>query len=971
MIKPLRHLTFRLLLVLLIVPYICQGQECLSLLDSAALNKTKNRTKALEYLRQLATSLDSGLCDTQIGYAEAYNNTGLLFKELNEKRASIDMLTKAIETKLYRYDSFAIELLPYYDNIYSVYRDYNDYITAGRYLSYAEKTLKNRSNQDLPYLNHLIESGIFYKEIGKLNESAEILGKAKDFINSKSMGDSISGTILIETGSLYTLQGEYDKAERDLNRAITILRANYPALHARAVDRLAKLLMENGDLAQSETRLLSNISFKKNKFPSDTLLLVESLNNLGVLYFRINDIENAKEYFSQMMQLGATHMEIRPFALNNLGVIEMRQGKIDVALGYFNEASKYFASNFGTLHQEYANVLNNLAGAHKLLNDYEQALSYYNQVLELDRILFGADHPKYATTLSNLAFIYRHLGYVEIAEKFIRNATKIKKHSLGDFHHEVARSFDDLGLMELTRGDTLAALHSFDSALYISINHIQNIFPVLTDPQRILAYKEIQHSLKRFSALAFSEHFFSSQWSEKALDYTINTKSILFYTSDKIRRAAQESNNPIINSLYYRWRKQGVDLANAYLLSNSERTAQGISISEMEEHYEKLEKELALRINAVSSQQETAFMHWQEISNAMPDSTALVEIIQYNPYGLEVTDTATVQGFIDQSRYVAFIIKPNEQLERVTWSNQTKFDKQFSYYRNCIRYKITDNLTFDQLWAPIDERVGESKKVYFSADGGWHETNPSAFYDTQAKKYISERYPIVTITSGKDILLSKSYEWSKTAQILGNPDFSVHAKSIELEQLEGAEAEAREINDILRAEKWKTDEYINAKATEETIKNMRSPGVLHIATHGYFNENETDQPLLNSGLYLTTAGKRSTEDGKLTAYEAMNLELDKTLLVVLSACETGLGHVEDGEGVFGLQRAFLTAGAKNLIITLMKINDQATQTFMEMFYREFAESENVESSFFNARMKFKNQYPDPLDWGAFILITKG
>ncbi|MEP0367436.1 MAG: CHAT domain-containing tetratricopeptide repeat protein [Cyclobacteriaceae bacterium] len=954
---------------LFLLPAYLNAQQCLSLLDSAIFYQTTDRGKTAENLQKLVSRLDSNFCDKQIGYAEAYNNAGLLYWKLNDRRSAIDLLTKAMDEKLLEYDSFAIEMLPYYDNLYAVYRDYSEYIRAGQFLNLAEKSLANHNEEDLTYLNHLIKSGVFYKEIGMLSKSGAMLAKAKDMTLHTPVDDSIKGSVLIEAGSLYTLQGEYKLAEQDLTRAISILRTNYPALHARAVDRLAKLLMENGELAKSESNLLSNISFKKSEFPSDTLLLVESLNNLGVLYFRINDLDKSKKYFQDLVDIGDSHPEIRPFGLNNLGAIELRQGNTEAALKHFKEASHYFASTFGTLHQEYANVLNNLAGAYNKIGDYDQALSLYNQVLDLDRILFGESHPKYATSLTNLAHVYRQLGYMDVAERFIRNSTIIKQKSLGPHHHEVAKSLNDLGLMQLILKDSTQALQLFDSALHINIIHIQKIFPVLTDAQRTLAYKDLQYSLRRFSSIAFSEKYFNTKWSEKALNYTINTKSILFYASDKMRRLIQESGDPEIANYYYRWRQHGIALANAYLLSTRERQAQDISLAKLEEEYDNLEKALTFRVSAFSNQSETTFIEWQQISDAMLDSTALVEIVQFKPYDLEIDSSGIRQGFRDESRYVAFVIKPGRDLQKVNWEANNNFKKQFSLYRNSLKYSIKDYNSFGALWANIDNQLRDVRKVYFAGDGDWHEINPSIFYDTAQSKYVAEKYKLLTITSGKDLTLNHRNNWERTASVFGNPDFSVH-KDLDLEELLGAEEEAKEVTDVLKKDKWKTEAYLTKKATEESIKDISNPGILHIATHGYFNENETEEPLLNSGLYLATNAKNTQEDGKVTAYEAMNLKLDETLLVVLSACETGLGQVENGEGVFGLQRAFLAAGSENLIITLMKIKDEPTQDFMNLFYKAFVESSNVQIAFFSARAEFKKSYPDPVDWGAFILISK-
>jgi CHAT domain-containing protein len=231
-----------------------------------------------------------------------------------------------------------------------------------------------------------------------------------------------------------------------------------------------------------------------------------------------------------------------------------------------------------------------------------------------------------------------------------------------------------------------------------------------------------------------------------------------------------------------------------------------------------------------------------------------------------------------------------------------------------------------------------------------------------------------------------------SAFMFGNPAFYFTASADDaIAPLPGTEKEISQLQFMLKQKGWATKEYVEKTATEERIKELNSPKVFHVATHGFYkpamqttgdndlegNEAKlTQNPLMRTGLLLTGAGdllgktdfNYNIENGILTAYEAMNLNLDKTDLVVLSACETGLGQLEAGEGVYGLQRAFLVAGAKVLIMSMFKVDDDATQKLMLKFYQKWLNTGNVRQSFMDAKKELRVEYPEPIYWGAFIMI---
>jgi CHAT domain-containing protein len=196
--------------------------------------------------------------------------------------------------------------------------------------------------------------------------------------------------------------------------------------------------------------------------------------------------------------------------------------------------------------------------------------------------------------------------------------------------------------------------------------------------------------------------------------------------------------------------------------------------------------------------------------------------------------------------------------------------------------------------------------------------------------------------------------------------------------------------------------WLQGDALKGHLKTSPSPRILHIATHGFFLEDQKhdlsqgqlelgtlgamagsslgrlshalENPLLRSGLALAGANTwlqnkplpAEAEDGILTAEDVSGLDLLGTDLVVLSACDTGLGAVHIGEGVFGLRRSFVLAGAKTLVMSLWKVPDQQTQELMEDFYRRILMGEPRADALRAAQLAMKERYPDPLYWGAFI-----
>jgi CHAT domain-containing protein/tetratricopeptide (TPR) repeat protein len=361
---------------------------------------------------------------------------------------------------------------------------------------------------------------------------------------------------------------------------------------------------------------------------------------------------------------------------------------------------------------------------------------------------------------------------------------------------------------------------------------------------------------------------------------------------------------------------------------------------------------------------------------------------------------------------------------------------------------------FDAFWKPLQPALGEAKRVYLAPDGVLNQVS-FAVIPSPDGRLLSDRYELRMVNSTADLLRSASQSPTTNAVLIGNPKFNlpqdelqrslaelnrplpktdpaktdpantepailasasapdsfqnIHrtrglfrgapdgdcADSEVLPALPGTQAEVQGIYSMLLRDGWSADPpYTDSHALEEVIKRVHHPRVLHIATHGFFLDDQRMQtgprditasamedPMLSSGLLFAGATRSvcglaaaaNADDGILTAYEASMLDLQGTELVVLSACNTGLGTNRSGEGVFGLRRAFQEAGADSVLMSMWQVPDEETKRLMTLFYENWLAGKNKHEALRMAQRKLRDELRAegrdwPFYWGAFILV---
>jgi CHAT domain-containing protein len=458
---------------------------------------------------------------------------------------------------------------------------------------------------------------------------------------------------------------------------------------------------------------------------------------------------------------------------------------------------------------------------------------------------------------------------------------------------------------------------------------------------------------------------------------------LLLNSTSKVKSAILKSGNAPLIKDYLGWLDAKESLSRYYSLSKEDIKEQKINLDSMERSTNALEKSLSERSKEFSSGYATQKVSWAEIAGSLADQEALVEIIHIRGYDFD---------FTPESRYLALVLTKGATAPKIgVMENGNQLETRYAkYYRNSIHQKTPDEHSYTQFWSKIDPLLAGKKQVFISPDGVYNQININTLKD-KAGAYVLNKYDLVIVGNSKDVLSIKGRTPStkKEAFLLGFPDYG----GPNIPALPATKAELDGISKQLKAGGYTTKQFMERGATEAILKTVKAPSLVHIATHGYFLEdvdmseghaagisleNAQDNPLLRSGLLLagaatTMSGQAnvdltSNDNGVLTAYEAMNLDLTGTDLIILSACETGLGDVKVGEGVYGLQRAFLVAGANALIMSLWKVDDAATQQLMTNFYTNWIKSGNKLAAFKQAQTQLMAKYKEPYYWGAFVMM---
>lgn len=965
-----------------------QFAEALNSCESAIAQAGNNTSQLVPLLKSKASA------QMALGnYAEAEASLKQILplalhhqSETNDVKARLASLYTSMN-KLAEAEVLYAEIKPYYESQakaaelqyvnflgnYAAFLQANsDFALAEQMLLQSIETKKRLFGEESPsYLSSYENLGVLHLTLGKYSKSKEILASVYEAKNTSEAFEEVS--------KAYTL------------------------------NNLGVICRAMGEFGKAEEYFLQSLAYYEQSLGKNHIYCANVSNELGILYMKMGNTKAAHVQLESALAIfqssyGKNHIDYVS-ALENLASLNYMEGEIETSKTQLEEALEIDKAILGIEHPLYSKTLHNLASILEELGDYDRASELYTESLEIAEKNFGKEHPSYANTLYNLAVLKQEQEQYEEAKGLFQEVVRLRSILLNANHPDIAYSYYGLAAVKQKTGDFDGSQNDYRIAIQSYLESINNYFPSLSEEEKSAFYAKIKPVFEAYQD--FAVEFVYHQRGDQAVmdqmladlyDLQLQTKALLLNASNKIRNTIMSSGDATLIAKFNEWHAAKEELVKSLNLSIDELERNNIDLAAMQSNTNALEKEISKMSSAFAGEYDQQSISWKEVQAKLGDKEKAIEIlrIKKNTKNDSIYYAALVLSDAVGSFPQMVVVEDGVNMEL----------KYFKQYKNMIVYKLENPRSYGQFWEPIDQLLADTKRIYLSSDGVYNKININTLYDPKKKEYVFDKYAIDLLSNTKELLESRTSNQAlqaSNASIFGFPDYELGGgdavattaateRGFEsgISALPGTLTEINNIAETLDQHFWKYEKFEAAEANEVNVKKVNNPKLLHIATHGFFmsdmtikadaNEGIQTQearynPLLRSGLLLAGASKTFKgeplpydEDGILTAYEAMNLNLDETELVVMSACETGLGEVKNGEGVYGLQRAFIVAGADNLIMSLWKVNDETTQKLMTKFYSNWINGDTKKDAFRQAIKSLKKEYKQPYYWGAFVIL---
>lgn len=850
-------------------------------------------------------------------------------------------------------------------------------------IALADNTSSNLSQDDkLILVNKKAEA---LTRLGKLEEALQLLKSVL------SQGNSFTQAITkTNLGFLYINQGRNDLALeilRETTREFENAGKQNSLEAAQALAFLGQVYKYTGKGAQAEEQLRMALTIREDLLKGDHELIAASYNDLGLAYV---DIDN------------------------------------DKALDYYEKALSIYQKLHGNEHPKIALTNSNMGLVYRELELYGDAVNNFETSLKIWEKLYPGAHQAKAFTLYNLGQTYSKMGNSQSAEGYYKRALEMYRQTYGEKHSDISQVLNDYGYLELTDGKYDKAIAHFQEAICANVNNFDNQDP-LSNPAlenyyngRVLLFSML------LKANAFESRHFGKSLKLSDLTTSLNVLQRCDTLIDRLRQqSSNESDKLVLGAIASDVYADGVRTAHeaasgavkkkalfeqAFYFAEKSKSAvllEAISESDAKsfagipqnllEEEKSLKSAIALTAQKLAQKpspeeekylRETSFAlnrtYESFVKNLEKEFPSYFNL-KYNAASPSIQQiqslldkkTGLLSYFIDEKNqkiYVFLISKTTFKV--IDHSLPPDFDKNITGLRNGIYFSAASayakaSNTLSKILLPkippsITDLVivptGRLGIIPFEALSTRKIKNTESFDVEYLLNSKSVRYEF-----SAGLLLQKTKQTaSKAPSIFLCAPVSFPPKD-NLAELPGTESEVRSISTLFDSKKIETKLFTRQDANEQAIKStsLKDYSLIHFATHGVVDEASPEL----SRIFLQNTSE--AEDGNLFAGEIYNLEMNADL-VTLSACQTGLGKISKGEGVIGLSRALVYAGAKSIIVSFWSVADESTSELMKTFYQRMLENpgSGYAANLRDAKLALiKNEkYSSPFYWAPFILI---
>lgn len=883
------------------------------------------------------------------------------------------------------------------NNLAMLYLEQGNYQQAEplyqRSLKIKEKILGKEHVDIATALNNL---GGLYQAEGSYQQAKTLFLRAQE-IREKALGDShpLVANSLNNLATLYVEQGNYQQAEPLFQRALSI-REKAPGVEnsslATSLNNLAGLYLAQGNYQQAELMYQRSLKIYQNALGNSHPLVAVSLNNLGLLYKSQRNYKQAEYLFQQALQ-------IRKNVLQDS-------------------------------HPAIANSFNNLALLYKEQNNYQQAQILYKKSLSIVEKELGKEHPNVGTSLNNLAALYVAERKYQQAEPLFQRSLAIFEKTLGNLHPNVANNLINLASLYQAKDDIARATDYYRRGLDIQEKNLNLIFAVGSEQRKQNYAKTFTATTNVAVSFYLQQRSDNADAMRLGLTTILRRKGrVLDAMSDNVQILRNQlENKPEAKKLFDEW--FSILQQQSALVSREQGKQTPEQYKTRFEKLETEKQRLEAAISNISAEfrTETFPVELVTIQAKIPKDAALVEIVQYDPYNAKAKKQDEKWG---KSHYAAAVLHYKGVPKLIDLGEVSAIDESVFNLRKALEARRQlqpgddkEQINIEQVqqlaraldkqvMAPIRPLLGKASHILLSPDGQLSLIPFETLRDEQGK-YLIQRYAFSYLTTGRDLLRFESTVSSSSSPLV-LADINYDNADVAIATPDNIRGEERHSSDLsntpccnplpnTKQEALAIKTFMpNAKvlldsaATKAALKQVQAPSVLHIATHGFFfpdqekylraPSNELDvnsqqkvlrleNPLLRSGLALAGFNNRNnrnpapdpSNDGVLTALEVAGLNLRGTKLVVLSACETGLGDVKVGDGIYGLRRALIIAGSQSQLFTLWLVSDTASKELMMKYYQNLKDGKGRHEALRQAQLEMlkTSYYQHPYFWASFI-----